>query len=400
MKILVVHNHYQQIGGEDETVTDEETLLRAHGHEVLKYVKHNDAIRDLGFLELGMKTLWNRAAYSDIRRIIRRERPHVLHAHNVFPLVSPAVYYAADAEGVPVVQSLHNYRLLCVGGMLSRGGQPCEVCTAKALQWPGVLHGCYRDRAHSFAIAAMLSLHRGLDTWQRRVGTFVALTEFARLKFVTSGLPSDRVVVKPNFVPEDPGVGGGDGNYALYVGRLSPEKGIGTLLAAWTGLSGALSLLVVGDGPLRPDAAYASADVRFLGRLPRPEVYRLMRDAKFVIVPSEVYETFGRVAVEAFAAGTPVLAAKIGALAEVVADGRTGLVFEPGNPEDLRAKALSLLQAPDRLVAMRRRAREEYERKYTPDINYQMLLQIYEQACHHAATIGSPPTGDRAEALS
>lgn len=396
MKILLVHNHYQQVGGEDETVADEEALLRAQGHAVAKYLLHNDAIPELGRLELGVKTLWNRAAYAGLRRAIRHERPDLIHAHNLFPLISPAAYYAAAAEGVPVVQSLHNYRLLCVGGMLSRAGGPCEVCASKLVPWPGVLHGCYRDRTHSLALAAMLSLHRGLDTWRRRVTLFIALTEFARSKFVEYGLPAERIVVKPNFVPEDPGAGGGDGNYALYVGRLSSEKGIGTLLAAWTGLAGAPELVVVGDGPLRPPAERSPAGIRFLGRLPRREVYRLMRDAKFVVVPSEVYETFGRVAVEAFAAGTPVLAARIGALAEVVADGRTGLIFAPGDVDDLRRKALALSGEPGRLARMRSEARAEYERKYTPESNYRTLLRIYEQALRQApAALAVPHAAPR-----
>ena len=400
MKILVVHNHYQQVGGEEETVADEENLLRANGHAVVKYALHNAAIRGLGRVELGMKTLWNRAAYADVRRLIRQERPDVLHAHNLFPLISPAAYYAAAAEGVPVVQSLHNYRLVCVGGMLSRGGRPCEDCAGKIVPWPGVLHACYRDRAHSLAVAAMLSLHRGLETWRRKVGVFVTLTEFARSKFIQGGLPAERVVVKPNFVPDDPEAGKGAGNYALYVGRLSAEKGIATLLAAWTDLAGALELVVVGDGPLRPTPDRHPAGISFRGRVARGEVYRLMGEAKFVVVPSEVYETFGRVIVEAFAAGTPVLAAKIGALAELVADGSTGLVFEPGNPDDLRRKAASLLREPERLNVMRRQARAEYERKYTPERNYQMLLEIYERARRYAPTPLAPSSADRAETLS
>jgi glycosyltransferase involved in cell wall biosynthesis len=400
MKILLVHNHYQRVGGEDETVADEEYLLRSHGHAVIKYEQHNDAIRDLGSLELGLKTLWNSAAYGELRQLIRRERPDVLHAHNLFPLISPAIYYAAGAEGVPVIQSLHNYRLLCVGGMLSRDGRPCEICTRKTLPWPGVWHRCYRDRAHSLAIAAMLTLHWGLRTWQRRVRTFIALTDFARSKLVQSGLPPEKIVVKPNFVPTDPGIGAGAGGYALYVGRLSPEKGIGTLFTAWQGLEGTPRLLVVGEGPMRPETPMP-AHIEFLGQLPRAEVYRLMREASFVVVPSEVYETFGRVAVEAFAAGTPVLAAKIGALAEIVSDGRTGLVFAPGNPEDLRRKALSLFQMHDRLAAMRQQARDEFERKYTSELNYGMLLHIYEQARRNAPTTsGAACPHDGAEMLS
>jgi glycosyltransferase involved in cell wall biosynthesis len=380
MKILFLHNRYQRVGGEEETVVDEMDLLRRHGHDVVEYSLHNDSIDALSRLEVGAATLWNRRSYGEIREIIRSKRPDVAHAHNLFPLISPAAYYAADAEGVAVVQSLHNYRLICVGGMLSRGGRPCEDCSAHLLPWPGIWHSCYRDRTHSTAIAAMLSLHRALGTWRRRVALFVALTEFARSRFIRNGFAAEKLVVKPNFVADDPGIGQGGGDYALYVGRLSPEKGVRTLLEAWRGMGHALELIVIGEGPLQPAPHQTSRGIAFRGHLPRPDVYRLMRNAKFVIVPSEVYETFGRVIIEAFASGTPVIAANIGALAELVADGRTGLLFDPGSAADLRRKVASLLSDPGRVRSMRREARAEYERRYTAEANYRMLLQIYAKA--------------------
>jgi glycosyltransferase involved in cell wall biosynthesis len=382
VKILILHNQYKHVGGEDETVIDEASLLRKHGHKVVEFALHNDAIDTLSRVELGVATLWNRRSYGEIRKIIRSEQPEVVHAHNLFPLISPAAYYAAAAEGVPVVQSLHNYRLVCVGGMLSRQGRPCEDCSMHLLPWPGVWHACYRDRAHSMAIAAMLSLHRGLGTWRRKVDVFVTLTEFARSKFILNGFAEEKLVVKPNFVADDPGVGQGDGDYALYVGRLSPEKGVKTLLDAWRGIGRALELVVIGDGPLQPAPHEIPYGVSFRGRLPRADVYKLMRDAKVVIVPSEVYETFGRVIIEAFASGAPVIAADIGALAEVVADGRTGLLFDPGSGADLQRKVTSLLSDPARVATMRREARAEYERRYTAEANYRILMQIYEKARH------------------
>jgi len=387
VKILILHNQYKHAGGEDETVIDEARLLRSRGHGVVEYVLHNDAIDGLSRRELAAATLWNRRSYAEIRAILGTERPDVVHAHNLFPLISPAAYYAAAAEGVPVVQSLHNYRLVCVGGMLSRQGRPCEDCASHLLPWPGVWHACYRDRAHSAAIAAMLSLHRALGTWRREVHAFVTLTEFARSKFIMNGFAEDKLVVKPNFVADDPGIGCGDGEYALYVGRLSPEKGLQTLLNAWKGIGRSCELVVVGDGPLRGASQEVPEGVSFRGQLPRAEVYALMRRAKVVIVPSEVYETFGRVVIEAFASGAPVIAADIGALAELVGHGRTGFLFAPGSAADLKRQVVSLLSDPARAATMRKAARAEYQMRYTAEANYRILMAIYEKA-RGAARLG------------
>ncbi|MBE3550736.1 MAG: glycosyltransferase [Brockia lithotrophica] len=379
MRFLVIHNYYQQPGGEDHVFAAEVSLLRQRGHAVEELIFHNKDLENLSSLRQAQITFWNFAVYRRIRETIRLHNPDIAHVHNTFPLASPAVFHALKAEGVPVVMTLHNYRLFCVNGLFFRKGEVCEACLGK-LPWRGVVHGCYRDsRLASAVVAGMLTLHRAIGTWDL-VDRFIALTDFARKKFIEGGIPPEKIVVKPNFVYPDPGPGEGRGGYALFVGRLSPEKGIQTLLEAWEALDGRIPLKIVGDGPLAEEVSKASQKIRgveWLGRKPLEEVYALMGEAMFLVFPSEWYETFGRVAIEVFAKGTPVIASDIGAAGEIISHGRTGLHFRPGDPEDLAAKVEWLLCRPRELERMRREARAEYEAKYTAEKNYEQLMAIY-----------------------
>jgi glycosyltransferase involved in cell wall biosynthesis len=384
MKVLAVHNYYQQPGGEDQVFLAETALLERYGHRVVRYSTHNDRAATMNRPALAGTALWNHQIFRDLRALIHRERPHVAHFHNTFPLVSPAGYYAARAEGVPVVQTLHNYRLLCPNALFFRDGRVCEDCMGKAIPWPGVVHKCYRgSRAASGIVTAMLTIHRAVRTWTEMVNVYVALTEFARRKFIEGGLPAEKVTVKPNFVYPDPGPGESGEEHALFVGRLSPEKGVDTLLAAWEHLEVRVPLKIVGDGPLMGlvlEAASRQPWVEYLGYRPAEEVHTLMKEANMLIFPSRWYETFGRVAIEAFATATPVVAANLGAIAELVDHGRAGLRFRPGDPEDLAAQVEWLLCHPEEHARMRRQARAEFEAKYTSERNYQKLMEIYESA--------------------
>ncbi|WP_448208385.1 glycosyltransferase [Azospirillum sp. sgz302134] len=385
MRILMLHNHYQQPGGEDESFAAEADVMERNGHEVVRYTLHNDAIAAMNPVEVGLRTVWNPASHAEIARLIALHRPDVMHAQNLFPLISPAAYHAARRAGVPVVQSVRNYRLFCLGATFFRDGAPCERCLGHALPLAGLRGRCYRGSAAASAgVAAMLVTHRLLGTWRRCVDVFVTLSDFSRRTCIASGLPAERVVTKPNFLKRDPGVGRGDGGYALFVGRLSPEKGIGTMLEAWRRHALPLPLRVVGDGPEAERVAAAGGAVEWLGRRNQAETLELMRGAALLVFPSEWYETFGRVAVEAFAAGTPVVAARIGAVAELVEHGRTGLHFAPGDPDDLAAQVRRLAGDPALLAVMRRHARREYEAKYTAERNYALLSAVYRRAMARA----------------
>jgi glycosyltransferase involved in cell wall biosynthesis len=384
MRILLVHNFYQQTGGEDLVVADEARLLASRGHDVAQYSIHNDQVNSLSRFGLGHRTIWSRPAHHDVRAAIATHRPDVVHVHNTLPLLSPSVYYAASAEGVPVVQTLHNYRLMCPAAVCFRDGRVCTECVGKSVALGAIRHACYRgSRSASAAVVTMLSVHRLLGTWERKISVYITLTDLARRLFIESGLAAEKLVVKPNFVDPDPGSGTGSGGYALFAGRLSVEKGIRTLLQAWQSVGARLPLRIVGDGPLGPDVAAAAGDnraVTWLGRREPKDVVSLLREATCLVFPSECYETFGRVIVEAFAAGTPVVAAGHGAAAELVADGITGVLFRPGDASDLAAKVIHLNSQPVLRGQMRAAARSDFESRFTADVNYRSLLAIYQRA--------------------
>lgn len=387
MTILVVHNEYLQPGGEDAVEAAERSVLSTMGHSVAQYRRHNcetRAPRWFGKLSLARRTMWAADSYAGIQASLRRERPAVAHFHNTFPLISPAAYYACREAGVPVVQTLHNYRLLCPAASFFRDGHPCEECVKHSL-WRGVRRGCYRgSRLTTLTVAAMLAFHRRRETWTELVGCYIALTEFARAKFAASGLPSNKIVVKPNFVYPDPGARRQAGDYAVFVGRLSPEKGLRMLLDAWERLGGRIPLLVAGDGPLREQLELQKTrrglpGVSFLGWSSRSQTLDAIRGSRFLVFPSEWYECFPATIVEAFACGVPVLASRLGAMQEIVEEGRTGKHFTPGDSEDLAAKVDWAWTHPKELDEMGRAARAEYHAKYTAERNYHMLMEIYQR---------------------
>ena len=378
--VVLVHNAYQQRGGECGVYEAEAALLEARGHRVVRFEAHNDAIAGMTRIRAGAAAIWSGAERDRLARLLAEVDADVVHFHNTFPLISPAAYYAARDAGVPVVQTLHNYRLLCPNANLYRDGGPCESCIGRAVPWPGVVHRCYRDdRAASATVAGMIAVHRALGTWTNRVDAYIALTDFARRKFIQGGLPTRRLHVKGHFIDPDPGPGSGVGGYALFVGRLSPEKGVGTLLDAWRARPG-VPLRIVGDGPLASDVAAAAAalpDVQWLGARSPAEVSALMGEAELLVFPSDCYETFGRVVIEAFARGTPVVASDHGAAAELVESGTTGLHFRAGDAPALAAAVRHAHSLPALRDAFRQRARGAYRARFSADANYRRLIEIY-----------------------
>lgn len=397
MRILAVHNHYQQLGGEDTIFATEADLLESYGHDVYRYTVHNNQIESFKAISLTKATLWNDNTYRELRAILQKERPQVAHFHNTFPLISPSAYYAAKDEGIPVVQTLHNYRLLCPNGLFFRNGKVCEDCMGQLLPLPGIIHGCYRgSRVASAAVASMVKFHDMKGTWTNAVDIFIAYSQFALQKFIEGGLPKEKFQFKTNFLHPAPSPGKGSGGYALFVGRLAPEKGLGTVLEAWETLGAKIPLKIAGDGPLAPMVKAATErgpGVEWLGRRPLAEIYELMGEASFLVFSSEWYETFGRVAIEAFAKGTPVVAANIGAIAELVTPMHTGLRFQPGDSASLIEQVEWALSHPDDMQQMRQNVRVEFETKYTAASNYKRLMEIYHLACaqtQQAATVAFP----------
>jgi glycosyltransferase involved in cell wall biosynthesis len=374
--VLSVHNAYQQPGGEDQVFASESALLEGSEHRVVYYRDDNSRVHS-GWVA-GVSATWNPRSYTRLQRLVREHRPDVAHFHNTFPLISPAGYYAVRRLGVPVVQKLSNFRLLCPGGLLLRDGVPCEECIERGSLRPAIANRCYRgSRSATCAVSAMVGLHRAAGTWERQVDIYIALSEFAKRKFVDGGIPADRIVVKRNFMAPDPGFGQGQGGYALFAGRLSEEKGIRPLTQAWQVL-GDIPLNVAGDGPLRE--ARWPANVRLLGHQPREGVLALMKDAGVLVFPSICYENAPVTIVEAFACGLPVIASNLGSIPEFVTHGRTGLLFKPGDAEDLARQVRWARDHPEEMRAMRANARREFEEKYTADRSYKMLMGIYETA--------------------
>ena len=377
LRVLVVHNAYQHRGGEDSVVAEEIALLESRGHQVATYFRHNDDIAGMSSLAAARQTLWSSRTTRDLAELFRSFRPDVIHVHNTFPLISPSLYWAAERAGVPVVQTLHNFRLMCLNALFLREGQVCEDCLGHT-PWRGVARACYRgSHAASAVLAGMVTLHRGLGTYRNKVARYIALNGFCRSKFIEGGLPAERVVVKPNFVdfaaPEPAARAG-----LLFVGRLSAEKGVATLAEA-AALMPDAQLRVAGDGP-DADMLEGVAGVTRLGSLPGEVVRQEMGRAVALVVPSIWYENFPRTIVESFACGLPVIASRIGALADIVTDGETGLLFEPGNPRDLADKLAWALAHPERMAEMGHKARVQYEAEFSAEVNYRRLIEIYGDA--------------------
>jgi glycosyltransferase involved in cell wall biosynthesis len=341
----------------------------------------NRSVSDTGKLALATAAIWNRATHRGLRELFRKERPDVAHFHNTHPLVSPAGYYAARAQGAAVVQTLHNFRLVCPSGVLFRDGKVCEECLGKFFAWPGIVHACYRkSRAATAVTACMVSVHKPLGTWSRKVGVFIALSEFSRLKFIAGGLPPEKIVVKPNFLISDPGWGEHKGKFGLFVGRLSPEKGLEVLQRAWGLLSQDFHLKIIG-GPLsREGPGPTPGRIEWLGPQPKERVFLEMKDASFLVFPSECYENCPMTIIEAFATGLPVIVSGQGSAAGMVGDYQSGRHFRAGDPADLAAKVEWAFGHADEMAAMGRSARQAFESGYSAAGNYAQLMEIYRRA--------------------
>lgn len=383
-----MHNANQQQAGDDVVVAHETKLLEARGNQVVPFRRSNwdvESYKGLGKLKLAARTVWSTDSKRDFARLLKEEKPDIVHVHNTFVMVSPSIYSACCEAGVPVIVTLHNYRLFCPAATLFRNGKVCRECMQHTLL-RSVQHGCYRNsRAATSVAALMLSFHRMRATWDREISCFVALSQFARDQFIEGGLPARKIAVKPNFIDPDPGNRNGDGEYALFVGRLAQEKRVSMILAAWKRLRIPIPIRIIGGGPeeerLRAQAAQDKlANVHFTGKLPREQTIAALNNARFLVFPSEWYECFPMTLAESFACSTPVICSRMGTMSEVVRDGRTGLHYTPGNVDELAERVEWAWTHPQEVRAMGKEARKDYEAKYTAEKNYPMLMEIYKRA--------------------
>lgn len=383
LTVLLVHNFYQKPGGEDRVFEVEGAMLEAHGHRVLRYTLHNDEVEGMGRAALAARTIWSRPAYREVRELVEREGVDVVHVHNTLPLASPAVYYAAKAGGAAVVQTLHNYRLICPGALLLRDGDLCHKCVGRSVALPAVQHACYRDsRPATAAVVASISAHRAAKTYCRAVDRYIALSEFARELFIEGNLPADRIAVKPNALATDPEIGPG-GDYALFAGRLSKGKGLSVLLEAWASDPNLPTLKIAGDGELACLAREAAAQdprIEWLGWTETDDLLRLMGGAACLVTPSMWYEGWPLVAIEAMGQGTPVVATNHGAFPEMIVDGVSGALVPRGDAVALAEGVRTLLADPGALPDIRRATWELFHARFTREINYRQLRGIYADA--------------------
>jgi len=381
MNILFIHNVYRQHGGEDTVLQSEIDLLSLKGHQADQANQQNNHIQTFADkISVLKNVIYSHQSKRWMASQINLSKPDIIHVHNFFPLLTPSIYDACIEAGVPVVQTLHNYRTICPGALLMRDGKICEKCVT-GLPYQAVLHRCYRNSIPgSWAVARMVAYHRKKKTWKNKVDCFIVLTRFARNKFIEAGFPVEKIIVKPNFceVPQMESKWFRKREGALFVGRLSQEKGLSTMLDAWHDLD--IPLRIAGGGPLF-DNHHGKHDgcIKLLGQIDNELVAEEMKKAAFLAMPSEWYEGFPMVLVESFAHGLPVVASRLGSMAEIVQDGITGLHFEPGNPQDLREKVQWMYNHPDACQQMGNNARKEYEQKYTPEKNYEMLIDIYQK---------------------
>lgn len=390
MRVLVVHSFYGSANpsGENEVVDAEIRMLRARGHAVELFSRHSDDLLRMGVygaILAGISTPWNPRAAATLARFARSFAPDIIHVHNTFPMLSPAIFHSVRGIA-PRVITLHNYRVFCPGAIPSRNAKPCVECIERRNTWPSLKYGCYRNsRLATLPVAASVSLHRLLRTWERHVEAFIALNTFQASLLRKGGLPEDRVHVKPNFSPGVPSVVPWQerSGAAVFVGRLSVEKGVEYLVDAWRRWGpDAPELLIVGDGPLRErlEEMASGARVRLLGRLDRHAAHDLIKAARLLILPSVWFEGFPMVLQEAFAFGTPVAVSNIGSLSHIVRQGKCGVLFEPGNALSLLEEVRAAWHDPIKLECLAAASRREFEAHYTEEANYRRLIMIYRAA--------------------
>jgi glycosyltransferase involved in cell wall biosynthesis len=393
MNILLSHCHYRSSApsGEDAVYRNERALLEEHGHTITPFELFNDDIDDSTFaskISVARATVWSQSSYDAVAKLIRLSKPDVAHFHNTFPQMSPSVYAACQDHGVPVVQSLHNYRFVCANGLLLREGKPCEDCLTGGV-FNALRHRCYRNSLPATtALVWMQVSNRRNGIYENQLNRYIVSAQFPIPRLIQGGLPKHRLMIKPNFLPNPPTYSGAREHYAVFVGRLTAEKGVHTLINAWKHLPG-IPLKILGDGALRAELEQIVREhqlkVEFLGYQSRDQVLSIVAKAALQIIPSECYEGFPMAMLEAYASGTPVLASRIGSLDELVEEGKTGRKFAAGDAQDLARIARHMLDDPAQLRQMGGSARETFDQKYSAERNYEILMDVYREAINDFA---------------
>ncbi len=387
LKVLLIHNFYRSSApsGEDIVYKHEKKLLEENGLSIVVYEKFNDDLDDsttIKRVNIALDGAWSKQTYRELSELITRTKPDIAHVHSIFPQISPSAYAACQDRGVPVIQTLHNFRPICPGALLMRDGKPCEDCVGTSLL-PSLVHRCYRGSLLATgAIAWQITRNRMTGTYNKLVNKYISLTDFSKSRYIKAGFLENKIAVKPNFLPSPSVMKDSVKPYAIFVGRLTPEKGVHTLINAWKGVQN-LPLKIIGDGELRPDLeALVSSQqlpIEFLGFRTNTEVLHIVGNAKLQIIPSECYEGFPMVVLEAYALGIPIVASRIGSIEEIIIEGETGLKFKAGDADDLAEKVNRLIVDKPLLKKMKVTAKEVFNKKFTADINFKMLLSIYEQ---------------------
>lgn len=381
--VLIVHNYYQIPGGEDAVVENEKDLLLHNGHKVVLYKRHNDEIKNKRIFEkllLPLETIFSLKTYKEVKRIIKKENVDIVHVHNTLPLISQSVYYAAKHYKIPVVQTIHNFRLLCPAATFTRNNQICEKCLKKSLIY-SVKNKCYRNSfAQSLVSATNLALHRLVGTY-KKVDGYIALTEFNKNKLKRL-IDSKKIFIKPNFVNFDNNfvIDVKDRNYFLYLGRIDKLKGIDLILKAWKNIKEE-QLYVVGKGPFQKEAEKYILEnniknVKLLGFKNKSEVKKIISNSKALIMASQWYEGFPMTVVESFSLGVPVISGDIGNMSEIIQHEINGLLYKYDNYEEL-IKQIQRIKNNDLLNKLSIGARKTFCNKYNKEKNYIILMKIY-----------------------
>ncbi len=407
LHITFAHNRYLYRGGEDESREQEMAMLRAQGHTVSEYVVDNRDVPKGSYVSAGLRSVWNGVEHERMRKYLRSARPDILKVDNYFPLLSPAIFDAAKAEGVATVLSVRNYRLVCPAATLYRDGHVCTDCVGHRLATSAIRHRCYRDSSLQSAAVVLSNTWAHLrGTWQRSIDQYIAVSRFVKEQLIQGGFPAEKIAVKPNCIA-DTGMGDGSGHYALFVGRLTAEKGVRVLLEAWRQIGSAMPLKIIGDGPLEAEIRASLPQlpgVEYLGRRSIAEVCESLGRATALIFPSEWMEPFGRTIIEAYSKGTPVIAADTAPMRDMIEHEVTGLLYPTGSADALAGAVRALQADAQRLRAMRARARERYMRDYSVERNYAAMMEIFSRVLPGDGRIAQSPrsaaTGTEAEKTS